>query len=245
MTLIFNLVAGVVCSVLINYFSDTLPVSQRFAMPKCTACGQFFTVKDYLFSLKCSGCGHKKPARHYIVLFSTVIICALLNYFPFSHFSIWTTLPFVIYFGVVLVIDIEHRLILIETSLIGFILLLIYGIFLRGLPNSLFGALGGLVITLLFYLLGLAFNAVLGGIRNQKIEEVAFGFGDVSMGIVLGLLTGWPGIIGTMIIAILAFGAFSLIFILTLIVLKRYHAFASPLPFAPFLILGTIVMFYI
>jgi len=98
---------------------------------------------------------------------------------------------------------------------------------------------------LIFYLLGIAFNAIIGKIRHQKIDEVAFGFGDVSIGTILGLLTGWPSIAGAIIIAILAFGVFSLVLILTLVLSKRYQAFANALPFAPFLILGTMVLFYL
>jgi len=245
MKLILNIIAGVICGILINYFSDVLPISRRLTRPKCKACDRPFTLKDYLFSYKCSNCGHKKSARTFIVLISTVVICVLLNYFPFSVFGFLGALPLLIFMGIVLTIDIEHRLVLLETSILGFVICLIYGIILRGLARTLLGALGGFAIMLLFYLLGLVFNVVMGKIKNQKIEEVAFGFGDVSMGTVLGLLTGWPSITGALIIAILAFGVFSLLFILGLILTKRYQAFASALPFVPFLILGAVVLFYL
>ena len=60
----------------------------------------------------------------------------------------------------------------------------------------------------------------------------------------LGLLTGWPTIAGTIIIAILASGAFSLLFIISLVITRKYRAF-SAIPYAPFLILGAIATFYI
>lgn len=245
MKLILNIITGGICGILINYFSDVLPVSRRISRPKCKACDQPFTLKNYLLSYKCSKCGHWRSARVFIVLVGAVIICILLNYFPFSVFSFWATLPILLYMGVVLVIDIEHRVVLLETSILGFTICLIYGIILRGLAKTLFGALGGFAIMLLFYLLGLAFNAIMGKLRHQKMEEVAFGFGDVSMGTILGLLMGWPSIAGAFIISILTFGIFSLLFILGLILTKRYHAFTSALPFVPFLILGAVVLFYL
>jgi len=58
-------------------------------------------------------------------------------------------------------------------------------------------------------------------------------------------LAGWPAVVGAIIIAILAFGAYSLIYILILLITKKYSAFTSALPFAPFLILGLIVIFYL
>jgi len=245
MFLILSVVVGAVCGIIINCFSDVLPISRRITQPMCTACDQPFSIKDYLFSNKCSNCGSRKPVRSTIVLIGSVVVSILLHFFPFSIFSFWATLPILIFLGVVLVIDIEHRLVLFETSIPGFVLCLIYGVIMRGFSGALYGALAGFIIMLLFYLLGIAFNAIIGKIRHQEIDEVAFGFGDVSIGTILGLLTGWPSIAGAIIIAILAFGVFSLVLILTLVLSKRYQAFASALPFAPFLILGTIVLFYL
>lgn len=245
MDLILSVIAGAICGLLINYFSDVLPVSRRLTRPLCPACGQPYTIMGTLFPHKCPHCGKRKSIRSAIVLIGGIILCVLLHFFPFSIFGFWATLPILIYLGVVLVIDIEHRLILIETSIPGFILFLIYGTILRGFLCTFLGALGGFAITLLFYFLGLAFNAIIGKLRHQKIDEVAFGFGDVSMGTILGLLTGWAAIVGTIIIAIAAFGVFSLVYILTLVISKRYQAFTSALPFAPFLILGAIAVFYL
>jgi len=160
-------------------------------------------------------------------------------------FNFWTTLPILIYLGVVLVVDIEHRAVLLETSITGLILCLIYGFALHGSSVTIFGALGGFVMMLLFYLSGVVFKLVMGKIKNQKIDEVAFGFGDVSLGTVLGLLVGWPTIVGLILIAIVTFGVFSLFFILGLILSKQYRAFTSALPFAPFLVLGVLILLYL
>ena len=245
MSLIFNTIVGVIIGILINYFSDVLPDSRRISRPLCSACQQPYTLKDYLLFGRCSKCGKKASIRSIIVLIVTIAVCILLKYFPFAGLSFWATLPILLLLGVIVVIDIEHHLVLIETSLLGFVLLLIYGIILYGLKITLLGGLAGFLIMLIFFIFGLVFSKVIGKIRHREIDEVAFGFGDVSAGTIIGLLTGWPAVIGAIIIAILAFGAYSLIYIIVLLITKKYSAFTSALPFAPFLILGLIVIFYL
>ena len=146
--------------------------------------------------------------------------------------------------GVILVIDIEHHAVLIETSIFGFVLCSIYGIILNGFQRTVTGALAGLLVMLAFYFIGLAFSKIIGALRHQAIDEVVFGFGDVCLGLNLGLLTGWPLIIGAITIAILAFEAFTFIFFIVLLLSRKYRAFSSALPFTPFLILGAVAIYY-
>ena len=245
MSLILSMIAGGVLGILINYLSDVLPVSRRITRPLCRVCNQPYSVKDYLVSFRCSKCGNRTSIRTFIVLFSSIVVSILLNYFPFSNLSFWATLPILIFMGVIVVIDIEHRLVLFETSIIGFVLFSIYGIILRGFINTIIGALAGFLIMLSFYFLGMAFTKIIGKLRHQKIDDVVFGFGDVFLGAILGLLTGWPSIVRVIIIAFLAFGAFAFVLVFALLLSKRYRAFTSYQPFTPFLILGSIVIFYI
>jgi prepilin signal peptidase PulO-like enzyme (type II secretory pathway) len=122
---------------------------------------------------------------------------------------------------------------------------LIYGLILHGWQQTLFGVLGGFLVMLVFYFAGLAFSKIVGKLRHREIGEVAFGFGDVTTSGILGLFTGWPVIIGAIILGFVAFTVYSVIFLLTLILTKKYKAFANALPFTPFLILGTIIIYYL
>ena len=245
MSLILVMIIGGIIGILINYFSDVLPVSRRFSRPLCSVCNQPFSIKDYLISRRCSLCGNRTSTRSIIVLMSAIVICILIKYFPFSILGFWATLPILIFLGVIMVIDIEHRVVLVQTSIFGFVLLFIYGIKLNDLSSTIFGALAGFLIMLSFYYLGLAFTKIIGKLRNQKIDEVAFGFGDVCLGTILGLLTGWPSIVGAFFISIFTFVAFSLVLFIALILTKRYHAFSNTQPFTTFLILGAIAVFYL
>jgi prepilin signal peptidase PulO-like enzyme (type II secretory pathway) len=244
-SVLVSVIVGFLIGILINYFSDVLPVSRRISRPLCSACNEPYTLKDYLLFGKCSKCDKKASIRSIIVLIVTIAVCILLQYFPFARLGFWATLPLLLLLGVIVVIDIEHHLVLTQTSIVGFVLLLVYGIIMHGVKMTLLGSLAGFLIMLVFFIFGLVFSKVIGKIRHREIDEVAFGFGDVSAGTIIGLLAGWPVVIGAIIIAILAFGAYSLIYILILLITKKYSAFTSAVPFAPFLILGLIVIFYL
>jgi prepilin signal peptidase PulO-like enzyme (type II secretory pathway) len=245
MYLIINIIVGLFVGIIINYFSDVLPLSQGLTIPVCSECDQPFTIKDYLFSFNCSKCGKPKSNRWIIVIFSSVVICVLLKFFPPNLLNFWSSLPILIIFGILSVIDIEHHAVLVVTSVVGFVLFLVYGIFLVGLLRTLLGILGGLGATLILYILGMAMARLVGKIRGQEIEEVAFGFGDVLIGTALGALTGWPSIFGVIVIGLVTFAAFSVIYFVILLISKKYQAFSTALPFAPFLILGAVFIFYL
>ena len=98
---------------------------------------------------------------------------------------------------------------------------------------------------LAFYVLGMVFSKIIGNLRGREIGEVAFGFGDVCAGTFLGLLAGWPGIVGAIFIAILAFTTFSIVLLLGLFLTNKYIAFTNAQPFVPFLLFGTIMILYL
>lgn len=245
MSLMLVVIVGGIIGILINYFSDVLPVSRRIARPLCRVCNQPYSIRDYLISYRCSICDNKTSTRSIIVLISAIVICVLLKLFPFSILGFWATLPILIFLGVIMVIDIEHRVVLVQTSIFGFVLFFLYGIRLSDLLSTIFGALAGFLIMLTFYYLGIAFTKIAGKLRHQEIDEVAFGFGDVCLGTILGLLTGWPSIVGAFFISILTFVAFSLVLLFALLLAKRYRAFSNAQPFTTFLVLGAIAIFYL
>lgn len=244
-TLLICIFLGLFIGSLVNYLADVLPATRRLSRPVCPECDQPYVPKDYLFSFRCPHCGNKRPKRHIIVLISSVILCALLRFFPFHGLNFWATLPLLTYLGVIVVIDLEHRLVLLETSLFGFMLMLIYGFSFHGIVNALSGALGGMLIMLTLFLLGGAFGKIVGILRHKAVNEVPFGFGDVIFGTILGLLCGWPAIAAGLLLGIIIFSAYSLLWLISLVLTKRYKSFSNAQALTPFLILGTIILFYL
>lgn len=244
MILVLHALAGAFAAILINYLSDVLPISRRLSRPICLNCGKLFSLKEYLFSFKCAKCQNRTSLRVILVTVFAIVACILLYYFPFGRLGFITTLPVLVFLGVILVIDIEYRVVLIQTSLFGLFLFLVYGWLINGILKTLAGGLAGFLIMLALYYLGVLFNKIMGRIRGEEIEEVALGFGDVYVCAFLGLLTGWPAVIAAILLAILASGAYSLLYILIMLIARKYRSF-SAIPYTPFLIVATVTIFYI
>ena len=105
------------------------------------------------------------------------------------------------------------------------------------------GGLAGVLLLSVMYLAGLGFSRLLAWRRGRPIEEVAFGFGDVVLGGVLGLTVGWPGILVAVVLGIFAAGIFSLGLVLVQLLRRRYAAFLA-IPYGPFLVLGAAIVLY-
>ena len=155
-----------------------------------------------------------------------------------------------IYFGIVFVIDMEHRLILHPTSIFGVLLALILGTITRGLTAALLGGLGGLVILLAFYYFGVLFARYRAKrMRAQGIEaddEDALGQGDVILATVLGFLVGWPLIWFLIIVSTLLGGLISFILVIGLLVTRRYNANALMMfiPYGPYFLISASIIVY-
>jgi leader peptidase (prepilin peptidase)/N-methyltransferase len=120
---------------------------------------------------------------------------------------------------------------------------LLIGILRVGLVRSLIGGAVGFGIMWLIYLLGVLIIKLVNRRRGPTVNDVAFGFGDVNLSGVLGLMLGWPLILVGLVVAVLLGGLVSLIYILVMLVTRKYHAFAA-LPYGPFLVIGAAILIY-
>ena len=150
----------------------------------------------------------------------------------------------IIYFLLVAVIDIEHRLIIHPVSIFGAVLGFVIGFSLHGINVTLLGGIAGFICMLMLYLFGRIFMGWLARLRHRSSGEDALGFGDVILGGVLGLFLGFPGIFISIVLAILSAGVVSLIYILVTLLKMEYHANLT-IPYGPFLVLGAFVMLFL
>ena len=148
------------------------------------------------------------------------------------------------YFGIVWVVDQETRLIPYTISASGLVIGLVAGGFRNGIITTLVGGVVGFSLSLGLFLFGIVFIAISNRWRGKSTQEVAFGFGDVLLGGVIGLVVGWPLIVNSLLISVLLAGLFSLLY-LGLKVITRSYTFGLAIPYAPFLILGALVVLYI
>jgi leader peptidase (prepilin peptidase) / N-methyltransferase len=237
---------------LVNYLSDMFVAVRFLDMDQeevgleelaCQTCLKLKPLTEYFgLPLTCAQCGNRRWRMLWVYL-----VLLLLS------FGLWHSqtdilgylvgMAWLSYFGIVVVIDMEHRLILHPVSLIGAGLGLAYGLWQHGLVWTLIGGAAGFGIMLGLFFLGALFAQGIAKIRGEDIDEIALGFGDVNLAGVLGLVLGWPGILGGLVLAILLGGVVSLLYILVTLILRRYRAFAA-IPYGPFLVTSAIFLLF-
>jgi len=147
------------------------------------------------------------------------------------------------YFGVVVIIDMEYRLIMHPVSIFGAVLGLLVGFLRVGWQKALIGGVVGFGLMWLLYMLGILLIKLIDKWRGRPVNDVALGFGDVNLSGVLGLMLGWPIIIVGLVISILIGGVVSLIYLIFKAVTHQYEAFMA-LPYGPFLVAGAVILIY-
>jgi prepilin signal peptidase PulO-like enzyme (type II secretory pathway) len=193
-----------------------------------------------------------------------LLVVASFVYFwlnPPKALALPLSLIVLIYFALIIVIDIEHRLILFPTSVFGAALGLFVGTsvyaqaFEYPLPSalgaSLLGGIIGFALMYLFYQLG----ALLTRYRARRLRamgheddgEEALGGGDVYLAGILGLMLGSRFIINGLIYGILLGGLVGLL----LFVAFRLRSNSSRqalmmfIPYGPSLIAGAFIMLFL
>ncbi len=224
---------------LVNYLADVLPRQRRFVRAACPNCEQAYPIAHYLLLRPCPACGRSRGWRAFLTQLILLAATFYLWFDPSSRLGFWLAYILLIFLAVVFVIDLEHRLILHPVSMIGALLGLGIGIYLHGIFTTLLGGVVGFGSMLVLYYFGEVFARYMSKRRGLAIEEVALGFGDVNLAGIMGLLLGWPLVIFGLLFAILVGGAFSFLFVVFMLIRKRYEAFTA-IPYAPFLILSVL-----
>lgn len=228
----------------VNYLADVLPFRRRLSTPFCLKCEASVHLLAYLaWPSPCRQCGARRAFRSWLV--QVFYACAAIGlWFLEIDLGILPGMILLMYLGVVSVIDIEHRLILHVVSAAGALLAFVFGTWQHGLVSTLGGGLAGFLFTLAFYYFGILFVRWSRRLRGQEtLEDEGLGFGDVNLSGVLGLLLGWPGIIAGLILAVVLGGIVSLVYLLVMLVRRRYSPDLS-LPYGPFLVLSAILLIY-
>ncbi|GMR11175.1 MAG: hypothetical protein BMS9Abin28_2002 [Anaerolineae bacterium] len=244
-------VIGYLAGVLINALADSLPRSRSVERPVCLECGAprpplvWSGLVAYLSSTQdCEYCAAPVGYRSPIVEATAILWPLVLYSIDPSPLFFWPTFLLSMYFLLVIVIDYEHRLILFVVTIPAAIILAVLGSLdpSRGPEKTLLGGLVGFLAVFGLYLLGGLFARLMWRLRNEPLEEVAFGFGDVALAGVIGLAVGYPGIILALVLGVLVGGLFSLGFLVVMVLRRRYEAFL-PIPYSPFLILGGMTVY--
>ncbi|GAB4341261.1 MAG: hypothetical protein Kow00117_21270 [Phototrophicales bacterium] len=148
-------------------------------------------------------------------------------------------------FSLITVIDIEHKLILFVVIVPSSILAISDALLTSYPPTiseALIGGIAGFMVFFLMYNGGFLFTYIIGALRGEEIKEVAFGYGDVMLATLAGLILGWKVLIFAMFITVFlgAFGALCYLLVKALAG-GKYSAFTA-LPYGPYIIAGIVLM---
>lgn len=237
---LFGLLGTAIGSFL-NVCIDRIPAGKSLVSPPshCDACGHRLSVKDlipvfsYLWLHRhCRYCQATIPWRLFWVELGSGLLLAFIywQYGLSADFAITAAYGYL--FIVLGVIDLEHKLILNKIVYPAMVVAVIISI-LKLLPQS------G-IIPLPW---PEAVNGVIGGgvgfvflLIPALIYRGGMGWGDVKMAALIGLVTGFPLVIVSLLMGIILGGLVAGI----LLLLKKKKR-KEPIPFGPFLAVATIV----
>jgi leader peptidase (prepilin peptidase)/N-methyltransferase len=228
------LLIGILVGGLINVLADDLPNRERPRIPHCPRCGYEYTPTRWLalsrrlLGGKCPDCGLRTRNRAIIVELGTGLLFAVLPLFisPVVDLVIYSA-----YVGVlilVIVIDLERRLILHAVTLPVTIFALIASVPLS--DNNPLLALAGAATAFLFFL-------ILFLLGQRLFGPGALGFGDVTLSMTMGAMLGLQRVFFALILGIFLAGLWAIGSLISgRMKLRGYFAYG------PFLAIGGIVM---
>jgi leader peptidase (prepilin peptidase)/N-methyltransferase len=233
MVILFALL-GLFVGGLVNQLGSDLPARRGLTRPHCPYCGQerprwqWLALPAYLIGhAKCPHCAAPIRWRYPLVEVGLATAYVYLWIVMDPSIKLVFYLLYAAIFALILVTDIERRLILnvVTFPAIG---LAIVASFLQPdiLPwNALAGGAVGLSIFLLLVIVG-----------KRVFGSGALGEGDVTLATFIGLITGFPLIIEALVLTTLVGAGISLILLIT-----RLRSLRDHIPYGPFLIVGATI----
>jgi prepilin signal peptidase PulO-like enzyme (type II secretory pathway) len=255
---------GAAAGVLINSLADNLPpdsagVRRGPRRPRCRACGTPHRgllasglAGLLLHAGRCEHCRARRPWRPVPVELAAAgalpylwlwagrgegeALAAAARFLPAALI--------VLAFLLIVVIDVEHRLILRVVVLPAAALTLLFGALDpgRGLVKTVLGGLAGYLLMFGVYLLAQVYAWAQARLRGRPLDDVAFGGGDVNLAAVVGFVVGWPGVLLALLIAVFTGALYSLGIVVPQVVRRRYDPHTA-IPYGPFLVAGALVIY--
>jgi leader peptidase (prepilin peptidase) / N-methyltransferase len=248
--LVVPVLAGWFSGWIVNYLADVLPSTRRLSPPTCAHCGERYSLADYLTFRSCRKCGQGRGLRALLVQVAMLAVSAYTWIRP-NRMGYALGLVLLTYFAVIVVIDLEHRLILHPTSIFGAVFGLGLGSWLHGAVPTLVGGLAGLGIMSALYGFGLLFARYRAGrlkaTGQPADDEEALGFGDVILAGILGLILGWPFIWFGLLLGILLGGVIGLVLVGSWLAARRLrqNALMTFMPYGPFFVASVFFMLFV
>ena len=243
--IIIFLIIGSFLNAVVYRLNAVESLLERSHCPNCKKKVRWFDnvplLSFILLSAKCRDCGEKISWQYPLVEASTGIMFAILGNYFFSPIDLgsWILTAFYLtvfsILAVIFVYDFKYMEIPMIALWLGVGVSLLYlvgndwqnfhfaaSIFDLG---TISGILGGVVAFLFFFALA-AYS-----------KETWMGYGDAYLGLLIGLIVGWPNILWALTLSF-TIGALVSVGLIAL----RKKNMKSQVPFAPFLVVGTFLI---
>lgn len=254
-TIVLVTLIGLISGGVVNALADDLPKRRSPRPPHYPddaprPISAWLGLTAFLTGQRSSPRGARLSWRHPLVEIGTAILMllALLSAsdepeMTFVQFVFW--LLYLALFALITVIDLEHRLILFVVIVPSLALALLDSLITAYPPNvgdALLGAAIGFGAFFLLYLGGFVFTALMSRARGQEIDEVAFGYGDVMLITLAGLILGWRALIVTMFLTVFLGALGALLYLLARRLMRRGYSVFTPLPYGQYIVIATTLM---
>jgi len=244
-------ITGIAAGGVANVLADDLPARQRPRQPHCPYCGHprhplaWLGLGALLSNQgRCAACSRSLPWRHLAVELTLAAAFVFLwgRYGPSSvglFFTLYVWLSVLI-----TVIDVEHRLILHVVMGPAILLALVEAAVTPRLPflDALLGGAIGFGVVFGIFVAGEGFRRLLARLRGETIDEVAFGYGDVTLATFAGLVVGRESIGLTLVLMVFIGGIVAGLFLLYRGIIRRNYSVFTALPYGPNIIIAMLVI---
>lgn len=249
-------VIGILVGGVVNLLADALPHKRKIQFPPRYADGTprppiaWLGITAFLFGGRIAPDGSKLRWRYPATeLFTAgLMILTILATSDDPRMTPLQLIFWLIYmaiFALITVIDLEHRLILFVVIIPACVVAVIdavttgYG---ASLTEALIGGAVGFGVFFLMYLGGFLFIYVMAQTRGRSTNEVAFGYGDVMLITLAGLILGWQPLIPAMFLTVFLGALGAVAWLVGRWMTGNRYALFTPLPYGQYIIAATVIM---
>jgi leader peptidase (prepilin peptidase) / N-methyltransferase len=256
LTLILVGLIGLLAGGVINVLADDLPHRRNPGRPHYPdgtprPVPAWLGITAFLLGQRTSPGGAKLSWRHPItevltVLAMMLVIIATNDGQPdASGLQLIFWLAYMAIFVLIVVIDVEHKLILFIVIIPSAVLALLDALLTQQAPSlseALIGGAAGFIVFFILYNGGFLFTYIMGKLRGEEITTVAFGYGDVMMATLSGLILGWRALIFAMFITVFLGALGAMVYLISRSLLGSKYSMFTALPYGPYIVAGTVLM---
>jgi leader peptidase (prepilin peptidase) / N-methyltransferase len=251
-------IIGILAGGIVNALADDLPHYRRPQLPRypdgtVRPMSAWLGITAFLLGKRSSAAGAKLSWRYPLTEIATAALMILTlavknDEGSANSIQIVFWLAYMAIFVLITVIDLEHKLILFAVIIPASILAIIDPIITPPLNNepdlqrALIGGAIGFGVFFLLYLGGYVYLYIVNTVQRRNINEVAFGYGDVLMATLSGLILGPERLFFAMFITVFLGALGALLWLVARRLSGTGYSMFTALPYGPYIVAGTIIL---